>query len=131
MATFDPNRYMRLLDHPEWSNFLLDLADAIENADTTKTLIGNYTIGDRDANTFFCDTTAGAFTVYLPYAANNKNRNLCFVKTDSNAVAVTLDGQGADLINGATTEARMDAQHDTITVASDGSNYYIVSEDIT
>lgn len=63
-----------------------------------------------------CPNTA-AYAVTLPEIANiSLGQRLTFVKTTSDAKALTLTGGGSDKINGSSTEASMDAQYDTITI---------------
>jgi len=72
-----------------------------------------------------CPNTA-AYTVTLPGAADSAGRMLQFKKTTSDAVTVTLDGAGAETIDGATTSTVLDGQYDTITIVSDGTSWHIV-----
>lgn len=65
-----------------------------------------YTVGEILADSteiVLCDATAGAFTVTLPPAATNTGRVIGVKKTDSSANAVTIDGNAAELIDGAAT----------------------------
>ena len=56
---------------------------------------------------------------------------MTFLKTTSNAVAATLDGNAAETIDGATTLATIDAQFDTAILVSDGTQWIVVARDIT
>ena len=46
-------------------------------------------------------------------------------KTDSSANAVTIDGNGAETIDGATTQA-LAAQYDALEVVTDGVEWFVV-----
>lgn len=72
-----------------------------------------------------CPNTA-ALTVTLPGAADSAGRMLMFKKTTSAAHTVTLDGAGAETIDGAATSTVLDGQYDTITIVSDGTGWHIV-----
>lgn len=71
-------------------------------------------------------TSAAPYTITLPPAAKMGDGNWYhFIKTDAAANAVTLDGSGAETINGAATEARIDAQYDFMIIISNGTNWLI------
>lgn len=69
---------------------------------------------------------SGACTVNLVTAIGNTGLRLTVVKSDSGANAVTLDGSGAQTINGAATLA-LAAQFDRATIVSDGANWVRVA----
>ena len=72
-------------------------------------------------------TAGGAFAATLPLAADAVGRIITFIKTDSAANAVTLTGAGAELINGANTNATLvAAQWDTARLYSDGTEWFAV-----
>lgn len=77
----------------------------------------------------FVDTTS-AFTITLPSAGDVEGQVLTFIKTDVNANALTLECQGSETIDGGSTYKAIDAQHDTITIISDGSNWFIISKKV-
>jgi len=70
----------------------------------------------------------GAITVTLPAAASCTGAGFVFKKTTADAVAVTLDGNGAETIDGSATNAAMDAQYDTLSIISDGTAWHIVEQ---
>ena len=71
-------------------------------------------------------------TINLPAIAGcPAGSRLRFVKLSSNAVAATLDGSGAETIDGAATLATIDAQYDCATLVSDGDEWVVESRDIT
>ena len=71
-----------------------------------------------------CDATGAAFTVTLPAAATVSGASISVKKTDSSGNAVTIDGNGAETIDGATTLA-LSTQYEAVTLWSDGSNWWV------
>jgi len=69
---------------------------------------------------------AGGITLALPQASTVPYKTYTVVKTDSGAGAVTLDGYGAETINGAATYA-LAAQWNRVTVWCDGSQWIILN----
>jgi hypothetical protein len=77
------------------------------------------------ADTFIMgDATAGAFTITLPSAVGQTGE-MVIKKIDASANAVTVDGAGAETIDGAATKV-LAAQYDSVRIASDGANWMIV-----
>src|SRR5689334_22745500 len=73
------------------------------NSTTSKTGTVNVVAADA-TKAFPCDASGGAMTVNLPANATLYDGWECLVvKTDSSANTVTIDGNGADTINGALT----------------------------
>ncbi len=98
-----------------------DEMGAVVNVTTT------YTAGTTPAVHHTCDATGGAFTITLPAAAANIGLVLEFVKSDSSGNAVTLKGNGAELINGSNTNATaMAAQYGKLVVRSNGTKWHII-----
>jgi hypothetical protein len=71
-------------------------------------------------STILCNATGAAFTVTLPKAASCKGHVLILKKTDASGNAITVDGNGAETVDGA-------AQWNSVTVQSDGTNYVIIA----
>lgn len=92
---------------------------------------GTQTLSKIDLNkTIFCPNTA-AHTVNLPAVADTQaGDRLTFVKTTTDAQAVTLDGNSSETIDGSTTLATIDAQYDTATLVSTGSAWIVLNRDI-
>ena len=76
-------------------------------------------------NVILCDASGGAFSVNLPAAASSTNRRYVIKKIDASANAVTVDGDGAATIDGATTQA-LATQYDKIEVVCDGTAWFII-----
>lgn len=81
--------------------------------------------------TIFLPNTA-AHTLNLPAVADvQAGAGLQFVKTTSDAAAVTLDGNSSENIDGSTTLATIDAQYDTAHLVSTGAAWIVTARDIT
>jgi hypothetical protein len=77
-------------------------------------------------SSILCDATAAGFTVTLPDATTCKGARLRIKKIDASANAVTVDGKGAQTLEGATTIVLV-AQWDSAEIQSDGSNWVVWS----
>ena len=88
------------------------------------------TLSVNDDAVLLCDATGGAFTVTLPAAADAERLNFgmlyCVKKTDVSANAVTLDGAGAETIDGAA-NVSLAAQFDTALLISDGTEWHLMA----
>ncbi len=84
----------------------------------------NYTVTDGD-DIVHGDTTSGSFTVTLPAAAVSEGRVFTVVKIVS-ANTLTIQGSGAELINGSNTLA-MTTQYTSKTVHCNGVVWYVLS----
>ncbi len=71
-----------------------------------------------------CNATSAAFTVNLPTIASSNGRSFTFVKTDSSANAVTLDGSGSETINGATTYS-LPSQWSRVTIQAGATQWFV------
>lgn len=93
--------------------------------EVTSTSTTPYTLGAN--NTLLVNASGGNKTVNLPAAASSTGREYTVIKTDSTAAnSVTLDGNGSETINGATT-LEMTGQYSQVKIISDGSNWYILN----
>lgn len=81
------------------------------------------TVGDFVV--YLCNATSNAQTCNLPAVASSTHRVYTFVKTDSSANTVTIDGNASETINGATTKV-LSAQYDTVTIVCSGSAWFII-----
>lgn len=82
---------------------------------------------DGEDGTILADATNGAITINLPAVASNTHRVITVKKTDSSSNAVTLDGNASETIDGSTT-LELSSQNEFVTIQSDGSQWYVVSE---
>lgn len=93
--------------------------NGLDLAITTKTAA--YTATSAD-DTILCDASGGAFTVSLPAAAAVSGKVYVIKKIDSSANAVTIDPNGSETIDGATTNA-LSSQNQRRHIQSDGTNW--------
>lgn len=91
---------------------------------------GNETITTAMLNRLILVPNTGAKTLTLPAAADCAGATLTFKKTTSDAQAITLDGNASETIDGATTNATMDAGQDMLSITCDGSNWHITAAKI-
>jgi hypothetical protein len=80
-----------------------------------------YTAANEEV--ILCDATSGAITVNLPDAI--AGRIYTIKKTDASVNTVTIDGDGADTIDGVATKVLV-YQNDSVTVVSNGTNWFIL-----
>jgi hypothetical protein len=74
-------------------------------------------------HTLLVDASGGAVTVNLYTAVGNEGRKVKIIKTDSSANDVTVDGSGAQTINGKLT-ATLNAQYETLQIQNNNANWY-------
>ena len=98
--------------------------DGISFAYTSKT--GAYTATSAD-HAIACDASGGAFTVTLPGAASvGAGFMLVIKKVDSSANAVTVDGSGAETIDGALTYS-LASQWKYVALMSNGAGWLVMA----
>lgn len=88
------------------------------------TILGNTTL-DADNDVVLCDAALGAITVTLPPAGDLSGQFYDIKKVDSSANAVTIDGDGSETIDGATTRV-LASQYESLTVVSDSTEWWII-----
>lgn len=81
----------------------------------------NYTITTSD---YLIDCTSGTFTVTLPTASSATAGKL-FVVKNSGAGVITVQGNGAELIDAANTKA-LAVQYSLVAVMSTGTKWIII-----
>jgi hypothetical protein len=69
-------------------------------------------------------TSGGAWTLTLYTAVGNTGKRITIKKTTSDFSALTIDGNGAETVEGAATR-KIAMQNDWITLVSDGSNWVV------
>jgi hypothetical protein len=91
---------------------------------STKT--ANYTITDTDDITYFIANAAstGSVTFTLPTAADNENRMITFINKAASGGTVTIDGEGAETINGIDA-IYLDEQYQRNTLICDGTEWFV------
>lgn len=84
-------------------------------------------VATNDDDVILCDATSAAFTVTLPPVASSSGLTLTIKKIDSGGNAITIDGDGSEVIDGATTKS-LSAQWAAITITNNGTAWYIIGE---
>ena|SRR5258706_8036580 len=82
-------------------------------------------VADLLATVYTCNANGAPFTVTLPAAASVPGQEYSFIKTDASANAVTIQGNAAELINGANTTS-LAAQYNKVRIICDGTKWHIV-----
>ena len=75
--------------------------------------------------TVLVDASGGNRTITLPAAAGIGGRYYNIKKTDSSINTVTIDGNGAETIDGKTTKV-ITTQYENATIQSDGVNWVLL-----
>ncbi len=87
---------------------------------TAKTITAAYTV-ETEVYWIRVDCTSGAITVTLP-PVGDVGRPIGVIKVDSSGNAVTVDGNGSETINGATTKS-LASQYDCIVIRDNGTSW--------
>jgi hypothetical protein len=143
VATLPRNRTIVRRDAPtlEFQVLWQNLARAIEsdgtdilNLQAFETRIEGY-FGTRsvtatgalavDDGLVLADATAGNITLTLPTAASASGLRIAVKKTDASINTVTIDGNGAETIDGAANRVLL-TQYAVVTVMSDGTQWWVV-----
>ena len=90
--------------------------------------VATFTATDADyKKLFLCDATAGAITANLPPVADVYDGFTVAIKrTNSGANAVTIDGDGSETIDGATTLV-LSAQYQYVILVANGTSWSVIS----
>lgn len=99
-------------------------ADAIGGPVAISTKSANYTVVNSD-NVLLANATGGAITFTLPTAAAGVGQVFFFKKIDSSANAMTIKGNGSELIDATNTQSTT-VQYETFTVVSNGTQWWII-----
>lgn len=112
-------------NNANWASVDTLLKTATDQVHSTK--IANATLDNTYRNkVILCDATAASFIVSLQAAATaGDGFTVIIKKIDSTAFTVTVDGNAAETIDGATTKV-LSSQYDTIEIVCDGSNWSVV-----
>jgi phosphatidate phosphatase APP1 len=76
-------------------------------------------------HTVLCDATSAGFTITLPTAASSSGRIYIIKKIDATVNVVTIDGDGSETIDGATTQS-LSTQWQTLRIQSNGTSWYVI-----
>jgi hypothetical protein len=85
-----------------------------------------YTASTEDVILF---SLSSASTINLPAVASSTGKTYRIIKTSSDFNVLTIDGNASETINGATT-TRLNTQYEQLTIACDGSAWYILDRRI-
>jgi len=83
-------------------------------------------IGD---DTVIGDATSDSIVATLPAAEDADGNKYTVLKSDSSENTVTVDGDGAETINGSATQV-LSSQYDFIVVQSDGTEWFVIGGNI-
>lgn len=85
---------------------------------------GAYTLTSTDS-TVICDATSGAFTITLPTAVGISGMLYNIKKIDATGNAITIATASSQTIDGTITKS-LNMRYESITVQSNGTNWYIL-----
>ena len=98
----------------------------------TMAATGAQSVTKFDLNKTILIPNSAALTLTLPAVADTSpGDRLEFIKTTAAIFAATLDGAGAELIDGAATLATLDGAYDCVTIVSTGTEWIVVNRDLT
>jgi hypothetical protein len=97
--------------------------DSAASGGNVTTQISNYSAVSGDI--ILCDTSGGEFTITLPPASLNTNAQIHIKKITEDGYAVIVDANGGEKIDNELTKT-IDGPYDSILIASDGSNWWII-----
>lgn len=100
----------------------LDVQGSLGHAVAT---ISSNATADDTAVVYLVDASGGPVTLSLPPAASAERRIYHVKKIDSSLNAVTIDGDGAETIDGQATQALI-SQYDALQLVSDGTEWFIL-----
>lgn len=108
------------------------LGGALENWPMVELADADMTLTLDHINRTLLIANAAVRTLTLPPAALVRAGGwLRLVKASPNAFAVTLDAYGSELIDGATSYAGVDAQYDCVLLLCTGSEWVVLSRDLS
>lgn len=105
-----------------WYGLMMALARQIHGLPVV-TVDEAFTVGSEPV--VICDASGGDFTVTLPEAEKATGYRYVFKKIDASVNAVTIDGYGAETVDGAATKS-LSAQYETLTVVCDGTEWFTI-----
>lgn len=77
-----------------------------------------------DGDSIWANASGGTFTINLPQASLNEGARIYIKKIDSSINVITVDGNGADTINGSLTQT-LNSQYDSMPLECDGNEWII------
>ncbi len=106
-------------------NHLFDSIDDVGTLFNIASKTAAYTATTADT-VLLCDASSGAFTLTLPAASGNAGLYYLIKKIDSSANAITIDANGSETIDGATTYVS-EMEDQAVLIVCDGSNWETLS----
>ena len=108
-----------------WLGAVTSQINAKENLVQQTATITTATTLDLSSRNVFVDASTGALTITLPSALSAEGRYFNIKKIDGTANAVTVDADGSETIDGGVT-ASLASQYDSLSVISDGAEWFII-----
>lgn len=103
--------------NPQWATVSAGSTSVVSKTTT-------YTATTSD-DVILVDTSGGAWTLSLYTAVGNSGKKLIIKKTNSEALALTIDPNGSETIDGSSTR-KMWTLNESYTIVSDGSNWKVL-----
>ena len=113
------------LTHTEMDNNMTLLQDAVNASRLESISITTDTSITVNYRMIIADASGNTIVGTLPLAADAANMLFVFIKTDSTANTVTVQAQGIETINGASSQA-ISSQWGVLRIFCDGIAFYIV-----
>lgn len=142
MPTFTPNFGLakplvnNVTDQDRWGGQLnddMDIIDAqlkVAQDFVVDVKTANYAVLSSDKKKLIaCDATSASFVVTLPLASVGNGFVVAIKKTDASVNTVTIDGSGAETIDGDATLV-LSIKDSSVVLTSDGVNWLIVASEI-
>lgn len=108
------------------ANWARKIANAINQLLARKLYVVSKTAAyaiEEGVDVVLCDATAAAFTITLPPVGQHSGRHVTVKKVDASANAVTIDGDGAEQIDGAANQT-LATQWESNQIVSNGTAWY-------
>jgi len=90
-----------------------------------RTVTAAYTIEPEVDKVILVDASGGPITITLPTAANSDSVFYCVKALDVSGGNVTIDGDGAETIDGAAT-ITLNVQYQSVFIISDGTQWWVI-----
>jgi hypothetical protein len=118
--------YLTRYEHNQLAAEVKAIEGAIRSGPhTLKTVAKTSAYTAATESVILVDATSGAVVITLPAAAGVTNRIYQVKKVDSSVNAVTVDGNDAETIDGATTQV-LSTQYEAVMIVCDGAGWHIL-----
>jgi hypothetical protein len=95
-------------------------------SETVRAVTATTTLTNNDY-VVLCDPAGGAITVNLPAVATVQPGRTYWIRSTGTTNAVTIDGSGAETIDGGATKSLASAAVHAVKIVSDGTAWFTVS----